>query len=491
MESQSLVTDTLIKEARARLWHMGILTWKFDKIQKQLYDAFQTSTYKTNVWSCSRRLGKSYALCGIAVEKCLQKSNTVVKFIAPTQKHVKNIIRPLLKEIFKDCPDELRPHFRTADNIYRFHNGSEIQLAGTDSGHAEGLRGGSSDLCIVDEAGFCDDLTYIIQSILIPTTTTTHGKIILSSTPPRLSDHEFIKYMEDAEERGSFLKKTIYDALGNRITQDMIDEIIRELGGSESPDFRREYLCEVVRDEDSHVVPEFTEEKQKEMVTDWTRPPYFDIYVGGDIGVKDFTFFLLGYYDFKQGKIIIEDEIVLHGQRFTTEALAAALRDKEKFHFTNPVTKEIQKPYLRVCDNNLTVINDLHALHGLSFIPTAKDDAYMAINNVRILIRQGRIIINPRCKHLIAHIKYASWNKSRQSFNRSQDHGHYDGVHALTYFCRAVQEGKNPYPSSFGMGNGDSWWDLSRNKDNKTSLPPQTVKALENVFKIRGSLRRK
>jgi hypothetical protein len=102
----------------------------------------------------------------------------------------------------------------------------------------------SSDLCIVDEAGFCDDLTYIIQSILIPTTTTTHGKIILSSTPPRLADHEFIRYMEEAEDRGSFLKKTIYDALGGgRITQEMIDEIIRELGGAESPDFRREYLC--------------------------------------------------------------------------------------------------------------------------------------------------------------------------------------------------------------------------------------------------------
>lgn len=136
------MSDISIKEARARLWHMGILTWKLDPIQKQLYEAFQVSSYKTNVWSCSRRLGKSYALCCIAVEQCMKKPNTVVKFIAPTQKHVKNIIRPLLKEIFKDCPDELRPHFRTADNIYRFHNGSEIQLAGTDSGHAEGLRGG-------------------------------------------------------------------------------------------------------------------------------------------------------------------------------------------------------------------------------------------------------------------------------------------------------------------------------------------------------------
>ncbi len=488
---QPEITDKMIKEARARLWHMGNLQWKLDEIQKELYKAFYSSTYKTNVWSCSRRLGKSYALCCIAIEQCLQKPNVIIKFIAPAQKQVKGIIRPLFQEIFKDCPDELRPHFRTADNIYRFNNGSEIQLAGTDSGHAESLRGGSSNLCIVDEAGFCDDLTYIIQSILIPTTTTTHGKIILSSTPPRLATHEFIKYMEDAESRGNFLKKTIYDGLGSRITQEMIDEIIRELGGAESPDFRREYLCEIVRDEDSHVIPEFTEEKQTEVVKEWTRPPYFDVYVGGDIGVKDFTFFLYGYYDFRTSKIIIEDEVVLHGQKWNTQALAAALIEKEALHFTNPATKQVQKPYLRVCDNNLTVINDLHSLHGLTFIPTAKDDAYMAINNVRILMQQGRIIINPRCKHLIAHIKYASWNKSRQSFNRSQDHGHYDGVHALTYFCRAIQQGKNPYPASFGMGSGDSWFDLNKGKDNNLSLPPKTVEALSNVFKIRSSLRRR
>lgn len=231
------------KAAVAILWNQGILTWKLDSVQKELYKTFQDAATKTIVWSCSRRLGKSYCLCVIAVEKCLQKPNTIIKFIAPTQKHVKMIIRPLLKQIFQDCPSELRPDFRTADNIYRFDNGSEIQLAGTDAGHAETIRGGDAHLCIIDEAGFCDDLKYIINSILIPTTTTTHGKIILSSTPPKLITHEFVEYMEEAEKKGNFIKKTIYDGLRARIKQDMIDEIVDELGGVDSPDFRREYLC--------------------------------------------------------------------------------------------------------------------------------------------------------------------------------------------------------------------------------------------------------
>lgn len=474
-------------QAVVKLWHLGVLQWKLDSIQKELYDIFQKSVQKTVVWSCSRRIGKSYALSCIAVERCLQKPNTVVKFIAPTQKHVKMIIRPLLKEIFADCPRDLKPDFRTADNIYRFQNGSEIQLAGTDSGHAENLRGGSSDLCIVDEAGFCDDLKYIVQSILIPTTTTTHGKIILSSTPPKNVDHEFVAYMQDAEAKGNFVKKTIYDGIGSRITQKMIDEIIEELGGEESPDFRREYLCELIRDEDLTVIPEFDDLLQKELIQEWKRPPYFDIYVGGDLGKKDFTVFLLGYYDFKNGKIIIEDEIVLRGRKMTTDILATAIKEKEQKHFTNPITKEIQSPYLRVCDNNLIVIGDLWAHHNLSFVPVQKDDAVMALNNMRIMIKQKRVIIHPRCKTLILHLKYATWAKNKDTFARSVDFGHYDAVDALKYFCRSVQQQKNPYPSHFGINSADNWWEGYK-PPSKTPAIPQ-AENIKNIFKIKRSLR--
>jgi len=84
-------------EAVARLWHLGILNWKLEPVQKDLYNSFLVSKHKTIVWNAARRLGKSYALCCIAVETCLKQPNRVVKFIAPTQKHVKMIIRPLLK----------------------------------------------------------------------------------------------------------------------------------------------------------------------------------------------------------------------------------------------------------------------------------------------------------------------------------------------------------------------------------------------------------
>jgi Terminase large subunit, T4likevirus-type, N-terminal len=465
------------RRAIAALWHQGLITWKLTDVQKELYNIHKTNTHKTSVWVCSRRLGKSYALCVIAAETCLQKANAVVKFIAPTRQHVSKIIKPLLKEVFKDCPKDLRPEFKTAENIYKFKNGSEIQLAGTDNGHAESLRGGSSDLCIIDEAAFCDDLKYIVQSILIPTTTTTRGKIIMSSTPPKSSDHQFVHYMEQAEARGSYVKKTIYDGIGSRITQEIIDEIIEELGGVDSIDFRREYLCELVSNDEEAVCPAFTDSLQTKIVREWVRPTFYDGYVAGDIGAEDYTIFLFAYYDFKSAKIIVDNEVVMRGRSITTDEIAAEIRNKERETFLDSKSGLVKTPYLRICDNNLILISDLHHLHDLTFITPSKDNNQAAINNLNLWLKQEKIIIHPRCQTLIAHLKYAKWDKTGTKFKRSSDHGHYDAVDALKYLVRSIQESRNPYPSNYGRDSDLAWYGQRQN-----SAVPMNLRFFKTIF---------
>ena len=167
------------------------------------------------------------------------------------QKMVRMNIKPLMEDVFKDAPPTLRPVFKTQDNIYVFPNGSEIQLAGTDNGNHDKLRGGNAHLCLVDEAAFCSDLKYIINSILIPSTTLTKGKIVLSSTPPRTPNHEFVKYMEMGDQQGLGIKKTIWDAVEDskdepnpRITKEIVEDIIKNMpNGDKSDEFRTEYMC--------------------------------------------------------------------------------------------------------------------------------------------------------------------------------------------------------------------------------------------------------
>jgi len=444
------------KEIIDELWRRGNLKWKLDESQKILYDLFHKSGFKSMVWLLSRRSGKSFALTVLALEVCLRNPNTIIKFLSPTKTQVNNNLRPLIRDIMEDCPEDLKPEFRTKDYIYFFPNGSEIQLAGTDKGHAEKLRGGDAHLVVIDEAGTCSNLNYIYKSILLPTTLITQAKIILASTPPEESDHEFLEFIEKAENNGSLVKKTIYD--NPRLTKEMIDELIDEAGGVDTEEFRRECLCEIIKNSETSVIPEFTEQLKNEITKEWQTPPFYDSYVSMDIGFKDLTVVLFGYYDFKMGKLIIQDELVRNGQNLHLPELANDIIKKEEELWTNPLTNETKSPYIRVSDIDYIVMNELkrHSNYKLHFTAADKKESDAAINNLRVLLGNKRIIINPKCETLLRHLKHVRWkNQNSNQFARSSDDGHYDAVDALKYMVRHVQFNKNPYPHNYGMNMTD------------------------------------
>jgi len=444
------------KKAKETLWRKAsIASWKLDVNQKEMYKFAREKPDKIIVIGSSRQLGKTYFLVTLALEECLRTPHAIVKFIAPKVRDIKRIIAPLIREITDDCPKDLRPSYKTQENIFRFPNGSEIQLAGTDNGHAESIRGNKANLCIIDEAGFCNDLAYIVNSILIPTTTTTGGKIIMASTPSKSPDHDFMQFMKQAEIENRFIKKTIFD--NPRLTKKDIDDLAEAIGGYESVDFKREYLVEIITSIDDAVVPEFNSDVKPEIIKEWERPAFYDAYVGMDIGVKDMTVVLFGYYDFLTAKLIIEDEVVLSGRSMLTDNLAAKIAETEARLWFNKYTGEPKTPFLRVSDNNnLVLLNDLAGSHGLTFLPTRKDDKDAALNNMRMLIRNKRIIIHPRCKTLIFHLESAIWNNDRTKYVRSAvDKSHYDAVDALVYLCRNINYNKNPYPANYDyLGKG-------------------------------------
>ncbi len=441
-------------EAREILWRSAILEFKLDVNQLEMVKSFENSESKTVVWNCSRRLGKSYTLCVLAIQKCLSQKNAIVKLLSPTQKAMRSILRPLMRELVADAPEDIKPVEKVADGIWYFPStGSQIQMAGCDGGRAESVRGTNADLCIIDEAGFVSkDLEYIVNSILLPLTTTTRGKIILASTPPKSATHDFVMFMNQAKHNNSFTQKTIFD--NPRLTKQDIDILANAAGGYDSVNFRREYLAQVITDSEYAIVPEFDEELKKKIVMEWKRPPFYDTYTAMDVGMKDLTVVLFAYFDFKANKLIIEDEYVANGQKFTTQTLAAGIREKEAANFQDPFTKELIEPLKRVSDNNLILINDLYQLHGLHFRPTRKDDADAALNNMRMLIKDGNIIINPKCKTLIRHLEAGIWNKAKTSFTRSGDNGHFDAIDTLKYLVRNVEFTRNPYPANYGLGYG-------------------------------------
>ena len=451
-------------QAKHELWRRGILTWKLDPFQKELHDNFHSRPDKIQVVLSSRRLGKTFCVCIMAVEQCLKKPNSIVKILAPTKLMIDDITTSLFPIIFEDCPEELKPASLKSKYTYLFPNGSRIQLAGTDNGHAEKLRGSFADLCIVDEAGFCRDLANTVRSILIPTTMNTKGKILLLSTPPKEPDHDFIRFVEEAEEKGILLKKTIYD--NPRITQDEINEIIAAYpGGVHNPEFRREFKCELIKDATYSVLPEFTSQVELELVKEWPRPPFMDCYEAMDIGGRDLTVILFGYYDFRAAQVIIEDELVFNFQEEnnTYDRFLTRVRAIEDRLWTNPLTLEVKQPTSRVSDINYVVTDELYKVSKIQdptrpihFAATKKDDKEAAINALKMLFSGRKIIIHPRCTTLIRHLRNVKWSKSRteKKFARSPDNGHYDAVDALIYFVRSISYTRNPYPARYDFAPG-------------------------------------
>ncbi len=476
--------------AYQELWRRGELSFLLDKNQKELKNLSQNSKEKINVWLLARRSGKSHALLVLALEKCITQPKSLVKYLGPTKLMIKTISRPLMEKILESCPTELKPQLKESDYTYYFPNGSELQMAGADSGHAEKLRGGDAHLVLIDEAGSIDRLKYSIQSILIPTTLMTKGKVILASTPPVESEHDFLYYIEEAEYKNTIIRRTIND--NPRLTPQDLIEAAAEMGGDHTESYQREYLCKIIKNADTSVIPEFDDDLIKEVVKEWPEPPFFDCYVAMDLGFKDLTALVFGYYDFRAAKIIIQNELVVDFKQpdMNLKKLGDLIKTTEEFTWTNKLTNEVKKPYLRVSDIDYIVLQELYnSTYGLiSFAPAQKYDKESVINNLRTMFSSKKIIIHPRCTNLIRHLKNVKWNKSKQSFARSAENGHYDLVDALLYLVRHVSLNKNPYPMDYQFNRQDLFINDRQSFDKKHPRNGYT-EVMKSIFNIKPKVK--
>jgi hypothetical protein len=476
--------QVVIEQAAAELWRRGVLFWKLHDDQLEVYEQLQASKASRFVLEIARRWGKTFMLALIAVETCLRKPKRRVVYGAPSLKHLTEFILPAFDVLVADAPPDVRPVYSSSTGHWNFPNGSHIHLFGADNKvTADRGRGPAADLAIFDEAGFTKVLAYVLENVFDAQLLTTRGRTFLGSTPAEEPDHDFTAIAERAEARGNYAHRSIYD--NPTLTPEAIAEFIaqkaEEKGLSvekfiQTDTWRREYLAERVIDRLLVVVPEWTD-LRAELIQAIPRPAYFDAQTQLDFGGNDPHAATFGYYHFERAVWVIEDEVLLrdneHSKDLVTElkrkekelwgvekydgSLRAGLEEPDAVLMNQlpewmrgVLTGEArEQPFARWCDGSgkgLAAARALYELHGMAFIPAAKDELEQQVNRVRVMITNKQLIVHPRCVHTDRHLKGTTWqdHKRRAWARKGGEHG--DCLATLVYGARHLRRDRNPVP---------------------------------------------
>jgi len=443
-------------EARAKLWQLfwagklPDLSFIYHDGQKKIDQRFRSIKKRIFIALCSRQLGKTVWALSKVLETGRDQPGARMRYGTAFYTDLAELIVPALDFLLHDCPEALRPKYVPSKQKLVFPNGSECKFIGLDL-KPQGMRGNRLALVVIDEAGFVARLARLWASAILPTFTHSPGsKLIMISTSPEEPDHDFWAFCDKAELNGALTTLTVYD--NPLLTAAAIEELCEESGGENSSTWQREYLCKRVVDQTRAICGEF-EAMENQIVRIIEKDqlyPLWHKYVAIDVGVRDYTVILWGYWHFQKAIFVVEDELPLVGNQVVTDSLARALKAKEAELWGQ------QQPYRRIADSSLLFINDLSLNHQISIVSAKKGPIEEGVNALRVAIKKVQIAIHPRCKFLIGSLKAGVWDKQRKCFARSKTYGHFDAVAALTYAITNVDRTVNPVPFEHGVDLGNT-----------------------------------
>jgi hypothetical protein len=398
-------------------------------------------------------------------EFCIKNPKSKAGFYAPVKEGLRDYIVPIIDEVFSDCPDDLVPTLDSHMTL-TFNNRSSIIFRGSNNQQHRIRRGNDLQIAGIDEARDVDDLDSLIDSVIIPSLFKTSGRLLISSTPADTEDHPLFQIMSTSQREGWMSHYTIYDA--NKFDPEIFPLDRIEMWKRETFDkvaWEREYMAKWVKDPTKIIIPEWDDKFIHHGVRD-KYFPYYHKYVSMDLGVRDKTAAIFGYYDFLQAKIIIESEFVLKDAEVRTDKIAELVKMNEHtlgyqlYHDKKLPQYEGQQfhelVFRRIADNNNPLLlTDLNAMYHLDFFGTGKGalnshgEVPGMINLLREWVNDGRVLVSPKCPELLGCLRNAIWDKNKKQLARSVAYGHFDALMALVYLVRNVDISSNPIPKFF------------------------------------------
>lgn len=436
--------DISYKDMREYCWSKGNLSYLLWDQQLPIYEGIRSlkSNVDEAVMVVARQFGKSFLECILASEDCLLEKDCCVPIFGPTIEQCRDIVNPRMEAIKRECPFTNTIRRMKSEDKW-IVGSSEIQICGFDvnssSNRGKTVKRDAYVEEVVDSSPdrFLESMRSDIGPALTHSKT---GRIIYATTLPKIPDHPFITTtIPKAKLADAFWTYTIYD--NKKLSRDQFIKCAKRAGCKVdddgnileiSIDWRREFLCEVVRDGSVTVIPDFD---RRLHVRTASLPPSANFEVFIDFGgTRDRTVALLTFYDFNSNKLRVYDERNFDPNT-STKVIVEGCREMEgQFNVTK-----------RWADCHGQTSVDLMEL-GYEISPVLKTDWQASVNNLQTMFRLGQVEIDPRCKLTIVTCDSGQFNKQRTDFSRdSRELGHCDAIAALMYAARCFDRG-NPYP---------------------------------------------
>lgn len=432
--------------------------------QRFLYDQIHDAVAGANnrltlaVMNCHRRLGKTFLLLLLALERLFGRPHQEVTFGAPTRDQARDIVRPLLQQILLHCPDELVPH--RSGNHYTVRNPlwerpkaySHLKLVGCNIDSGNRLRGQAADLVVLDEVREIPDLEYIVGHVLVHQFQGRKNPLlVMATTPPASMAHDFVQtFLPLAEEEGTYW--CIPSSDNPDCTQEDRRIVLQMCGSEKTIAWRREMGCELVSDPKDLITPEFQEAKADIVVSGWPEPKHYQPYTIIDGAYKrDYLSIGWCYPDFHAQRLVFVDSVLLREK--TLAQVAKAVREGEEELFRSAIDngRRVRRRGDFTELELATLGRDFH----LWIDPVEKHDKDSALASFRHMIQMRKLVIvsDPdehgrptRNVGLVRQLEHGVYNPGHTDYLRTSDMGHWDAGAMAVYASRMVGMKENPFP---------------------------------------------
>ena len=452
-------------KSMAELWRRGDISCKLWPQQEVIYDTIRglPRDIQTIVLLCARQFGKSVVGCILATEDCLQNPDVVVMIVGPTIKQTREIVVPRMKMIMRECPEDLI-RFIKSEDTWIFANGSELKLGGFDT-RSCAQRGKTLHKIYLEE--ICesnpDNYDEFLREDLGPALThSKHAQIVYLTTLPKFPDHPFCtSTVPEAQEGGAYFCFTIDD--NKELSPAQYAACVKRCGGRDSIAFRREYLCQQVRDSSIILAPEFDEVRHVKQID---IPSHYRCWTSGDVGgVRDKSVFHLWLYDFERAKPHVLAERAFDHDTPSTAFIPSLFEMEKGFDVK---ARWVDMP------GQLQV--DFMVQHHYPCALPRKDELDPTINLSRVALARNEVTIDPSCKLLIQTLRSGTFNEQRTDLARSKALGHCDAFMSFCYGLRHADR-SNPFPLYGGVDPRTNYVDTSP-ANRQMSQSAQTLKSL-------------